>query len=151
VSDFGGAWVGAQQAAIRARLAVREAVVVDDVPRMTVLQDNRSGQEAYADRKVPVGAARLIASAETTGFGVRTGWSTVAIPLGYRESSKHRARKEAIVLDVFGVQLAAYGVRAVAIWHLPGGFDHATLSTRREGWRAIGVEALIAYVKGEQP
>jgi hypothetical protein len=87
---------------------------------------------------------------------VRTGWSLVAVPEGYRESNHHKAAPCAYLLHVFGVWLAAYRTRASAMWHVAGegapksasGAQGAQLIVPGRTL-SIGVEALIGYIRGE--
>lgn len=89
------------------------------------------------------------------GWEVRTGWSLVAVPAGYRESSRHKEVESAYLMEVFGVWLNAYRTRAWATWHLgdavpksergsQGGF--LLVPGRTIG---LGVEALTNYVRGD--
>lgn len=119
-----------------------------------VLHDNRHDQDQYTTRTHPRMAKKLSDTAQEAGWEVRTGWSLCVVPEGYRASSHHKAVKVPHLLEVFGVWVAAYDVRAAAFWHFPGqgakggGFDHATLQ-RAGDRRDIGIQELIGYINGE--
>lgn len=121
-----------------------------------VLHDNRSNQDRYTTRSHPRMAERLMGTAQEAGWEVHTGWSLCVVPEGYRASSHHKAVTVPHLLEVLGVWVAAYDVRAAAFWHFPTepcgkaqrGFNHATL--QRSGTsHDVGVEALIGYINGE--
>ena len=118
------------------------------MPQPTRLISSRDDQSPWNGVALPKGARILKEAAEAAGWGVYVRWSRMAIPAGYRESSRHRMVETAHLLDVVSVRISGYGVRAYACWNVPGSFSSAAMVSRTNGFRTIGAEALLAYVKG---
>lgn len=129
----------AEQAAERARPIM---------PQPFALISSRDDQSPWDGVPLPRGAKALKTAAEAAGWGAYVRWSRMAIPAGYRESSRHKMVETAHLLDIVSVRLSAYGVRAYACWDVPGGFSSAGILSKTNGFRTIGAEALLAYVKG---
>lgn len=118
------------------------------MPRPTILISSRDDQSTWDGVALPKTAKQLKIAAESAGWGVCVRWSRVAVPAGYRESNRHSVVMTAHLLDVVSVRLSAYGVRAYACWDVPGSFSSAGIRSRTNGYRTVGAEALLAYVKG---
>ena len=133
--------------AMRMRDAANRKVLPSETPQPVVLVTSRDNQDQFAEMKPPGAAPRLIAAAERNGWAVWVRWSLVAIPAGYRASTRHTAVKKGHLMYVCGVRLAAHNIRAYGCWSVPGGFRSAGVRTLSEA-RTIGAEELIAYVGG---
>lgn len=132
--------------------AKAENDALDRILARTIMHTNRENQEAYVGRKLPGDSGKLIAVAEEAGWEVRSGWSLVLVPAGWRESTSHRRAKTAHFVEFFGVQARAYGANASAVWKIVGGsasFDEGYMLTKSRGMEPMGVTALMAYMKGE--
>lgn len=145
------AWKETQWQALAARVAARDALaVVAPMPQPVLLVSSRDDQSAFAAAQLPRTARSLTKAAGAAGWAVDVRWSLLAIPAGWRESAHHKVVELAHLLYCVSVRLAAYGVRAFALWREPGGFDHAELIGTERGHQTYGIQDLINYVKGGQ-
>lgn len=125
-----------------------ESLDAQNTPRPIVLVTSRDDQAQFADRKLPATALRLERAADAAGWAYHHRWSLVAVPAGYRASNRHKAVEEAGLVYRVGVRLAAWGVRAWAVWSSEDGFTGACIRDAN-GIREIGVTNLIKYITGE--
>lgn len=134
----------------RMRAAERRAAAVGQEmsPLPVILISSRDDQLPWDGVPLPVGAEKLKTAAEAAGWGCYVRWSRMAIPAGYRQSNRHKVVQTAHLVDIVSVRISAYGVRAYATWEVPGSFKTAGILSRTGGFRAVGIEALLAYVKG---
>lgn len=133
--------------AMRERERANRKPTPEQTPQPVVLVTSRDNQDRFADMAPPGAAKKLIATAQANGWAVWVRWSLLAIPAGWKQSTRHAAVKQGHLMYVCGVRLAAHNIRAYGCWSVPGGFRSAGVRTLSEA-RTIGCEELISYIGG---
>lgn len=147
--------IEAEHRRIEARLAAKYGPP-PAMPQRVVLRSNLDDWPSDTVPKLPRTAKTLCEAAQQNGWEHRVGWSLVVVPAGYRESNHHKVIEQAYVMTLCGVWLRAWQTRAWAMFGLPGeGVPAAETGTRGAELsvpgrtKAIGVTALVAYIRGE--
>lgn len=119
-------------------------------PRPIIASSSRDDQTFFEGYTLPGTAQTLCEAAEAAGWGVVTTWATAILPPGFQRTDRSKPLRQAVIIDSFAVRLTAVRQTAWAVW-VNGTSDPpvAGISGPGTGIRSIGVQALIAYIKGD--